>query len=39
MKSLGDVGYGPEWFERTFAGRAYVDTLREYVVGGRAGRC
>ena len=34
MKSLGEVGYGPGWFERIFAGRAYVDTLKEYVVGG-----
>jgi putative ABC transport system permease protein len=33
LKTLGDVGYGPAWFERTFAGRAYVDTLKEYVVG------
>jgi putative ABC transport system permease protein len=33
MRSLGDVGYGPAWFERNFAGRAYVDTLKEYVVG------
>jgi predicted permease len=35
MKSLDEVGYEPEWFEGTahLAGRAYVDTLKEYVVG------
>lgn len=33
MKSLDEVGYGPAWFETVFAGRAYVDTLKEYVVG------
>ncbi|MGH7500678.1 MAG: ABC transporter permease [Longimicrobiales bacterium] len=33
MKRLDEVGYGPGWFERIFSGRAYVDTLKEYVVG------
>ena len=33
LRSLDEVGYGAGWFETAFAGRAYVDTLKEYVVG------
>jgi putative ABC transport system permease protein len=33
LRSLDEVGYGAGWFEAVFAGRAYVDTLKEYVVG------
>jgi putative ABC transport system permease protein len=33
VRRLGEVGYGPEWFERIFAGRAHVQTLKQQIVG------
>ncbi len=33
VQRFDEAGYGPGWFERIFAGRAYVQTLKEGVVG------
>ena len=33
VQRLGEVGYGPGWFDGVFAGQAYAQTLKEYVVG------
>jgi putative ABC transport system permease protein len=33
FRRLGEAGFGPEWFEGTFRGRAHVQTFKELIVG------
>lgn len=33
LQRLGEAGFGPEWFDGTFAGRAHVRTLKDLMIG------